>query len=164
MRVFVAEREREIVAVPASVVARARVSVRAQHRNSIPLAEPVTAGGVLWRRGAGDAEICLVRDVDGSLRVPRGVVHEDERLSEAAARAVLLATGFAGRSRAVLGRLVGPGEIAHLFLIELTRAARSMFGSAEEIEWVPAAKAAARIPNEAERQLVQAAAEALTEP
>src|SRR5438552_16570005 len=111
-----------------------RIAVIADAQEVAPAV--VTSGGVLWRIGAGgEPEICLARAA-GGWTIPRGRIHEDERIRDAAIRQILTATGFTGRA----GRAIGPVRIgverAHLFLLRCARASQSMFHDGETAGWL----------------------------
>ena len=127
----------------------------------------MTAGGLLWRRRAGEFYVCLVASPDRRFcEIPRGPVLEGERPSDAAARIVRSVTGFFGKPEKPLARAVSAnGEIACLFLLQCSgdpsfeSAARTMTA-----RWVPIERAFDLLATSAERNVVRRAATALTQP
>jgi 8-oxo-(d)GTP phosphatase len=126
----------------------------------------VTAGGVLWRRRGGEVEVCLVASPDRrNCAIPRGQVHEDERLSDSAIRAVRELTGYVGRPGRQLARAASEdGEVACLFLLKCDEGSRYE-SAARKITalWVPLARAMDQVTTPSERTILRRAAEALAE-
>lgn len=127
----------------------------------------VTAGGLLWRRRAGQFFVCLVSSPDRRFSViPRARVQEDERLSDAAVRVVREITGFVGKPEKQLARAASAdGEIACLFLMacaddpRFESAARKMSAT-----WVPIERAFDLLATPSERAVLRRAAAALSSP
>ena len=122
----------------------------------------VSSGGILWRRGVSDQiEVCLSSAGDSFGRhfwtIPRGRVHEDERLEDAAVRQVYDKTGALGRMPKSLERVtLGGGEIGYFFLL---RAGKSVATerSSPESHWVEINTAIRLVRTEGERHsLLQA--------
>ena len=127
----------------------------------------VTAGGLLWRRRNGEAEICLLASPERMTAiVPRGRVHEDERLEDAAVRAVFDLTGYLGRPDRQLARGEGEdGEVAYFFLLHCPTDERFV-NAARKITavWMPLARALDAVSSDAERAVIRRAAQALHAP
>lgn len=127
----------------------------------------VTAGGLLWRRRAGQFFVCLVASPDRRFyEIPRAIVQEDERLSDAAIRIVRSVTGFLGKPEKQLARASSPtGEVACLFLMRCSddprfeTAARKMTST-----WVPLESAFDLLATQTERDVLRRAALALAQP
>ena len=133
-----------------------------------PMQVLVTAGGLLWRRRKdGTIEVCLLSTPDRKRwMVPRGRVHEDERLEDAAVRAVHDLTGYLGKPGRQLARAASEsGEIAYLFLLpcshddHFVNAARKITAS-----WVSLDRAMDVLEEPGERATIRRAAQALAEP
>lgn len=126
----------------------------------------VTAGGVLWRRRAGELCVCLVTSERRFCEIPCGLVHEDERLSDAAVRIVRSATGFLGKPGKQLARAVSDErEISCLFLLQCSDDAR--FESATprtDAIWLPLEQAFDLVPTASARIVIRRAATALAAP
>ena len=133
---------------------------------SLPKPVFVTAGGVLWRRRGGEVEVCLVASPDRKrCALPRGAVHEDERLSDCAVRSVREITGYVGKPGRQLARAASEeGEVACLFLLQCNEGSRYE-STARKITalWLPLTRAMDSLGTTAERTVLRRAAEALAE-
>lgn len=133
---------------------------------SLPKRVFVTAGGVLWRRRGGEVDVCLVASPDRrTCTIPRGQVHEDERLSDSAIRCVRELTGYVGKPGRRLARAANEdGEVACLFLLKCNEGSRYE-SAARKITalWVPLTRAMDSVATTAERIVIRRAAEALSE-
>jgi 8-oxo-dGTP pyrophosphatase MutT (NUDIX family) len=112
-----------------------------------PVERAVSAGGVVYRRGASGIEVVICgRDSDGVWGLPKGTPDAGESLEEAALREVSEETGLAARIRDKIGVVeywfawegVRYHKWVHHYLMEATG------GSTEEhdfeydrVEWVP---------------------------
>lgn len=133
---------------------------------SLPKRALVTAGGVLWRRRGGEVEVCVIAAPDRrACALPRGQVHEDERLSDSAIRCVRELTGYVGRPGRQLARAASEdGEVACLFLLKCNEGSRYE-SVARKITalWVPLTRAMDSVATASERTILRRAAEALAE-
>lgn len=125
----------------------------------------ITSGGILWRRGAsGSVEVCLAHSTStfgDSFAIPRGAVHEDERVADAAVRRVYEQTGLGGRAPRPLGRLsFATGEIAYLHLLRAPRGA----STPKNASWVPVASAPRLVETDGEREVLTRIAAIFAEP
>lgn len=123
----------------------------------------VSSGGILWRRGANEQiEVCLSSAGDSFGRhfwtIPRGRVHEDERLEDAAVRQVYDKTGALGRMPKSLERVtLDGGEIGYFFLLRAGKPAADERSSSPESHWVELTTAIRLVRTEGERSsLLQA--------
>ena len=127
----------------------------------------VTAGGLLWRRRAGQFYVCLISAPDRKFySIPRAPVHEDERLTDAAVRVVREQTGFVGKAEKQLARASSPdGEVACLFLMECSDDPR-FESAARKISavWVPLDRAFDVLATASERSVIRRASLALAAP
>jgi ADP-ribose pyrophosphatase YjhB (NUDIX family) len=139
---------------------------QATNTQSLPKPVFVTAGGVLWRRRGGEVEVCLVASPDRkNCAIPRGQVHEDERLADSAIRSVRELTGYVGKPGRQLARAATEdGEVACLFLLQCEEGSRYE-SAARKITalWVPLARAMDSLGTPAERTIIRRAADALAE-
>lgn len=142
------------------------VTARQTTTQSLPKPVFVTAGGVLWRRRAGEVEVCVISSPDRrTCAIPRGQVHEDERLSDSAVRCVRELTGYAGKPGRQLARASSEGgEVACLFLLQCNEGSRYE-SAARKITalWMPLTRAMDSLGTSAERTILRRAAEALVE-
>lgn len=122
------------------------------------LSVSITSGGILWRRAAsGEIEVCLSRASD-RWSIPRGPVHEDERLEDAAIRHVQLRSRRAGRTQRRFERVtLTPGEHCFFFLLRGT-GTEPLRGSCE---WVPLSVAIRTVATEGERRVLLEALDAI---
>ena len=128
-----------------------------------PLRVLITSGGALWRRNGERIELCLVSaDAGQTWTFPRGRVHEDERLEEAAIRGVYDVAGQIGRPQKQIARLATEdGEIAYLYLMRVPPGERLTSGTRESARWAGLADALQLVRTAAERVVVRRVAWAL---
>jgi 8-oxo-dGTP diphosphatase len=137
-----------------------------------PVVRQVSAGGVVYRRAAGGAEVVIVRvGPKGRWQLPKGIVDEGEKPGETAVREVREEAGVDARIAAPLdtieywyvgnerdGRRVRFHKFVHLFLLE--------YGSGnvadhdhevEEARWVSVSDAAGMLAFDSERKALSQA-------
>lgn len=131
-----------------------------------PLRVLVTSGGLLWRRRAGEIEVCLLSPDLRRWVIPRGRVHEDERLEEAAVRTVHDLTGHIGRAGRPLARAASAdGEVSYLFLLRCAGGERFVNPARKAgVLWTSIPRAYERLASSTERAVLRRAALALTGP
>lgn len=139
-------------------------AARSTTTQRLPIPFFVTAGGVLWRHRRGALEVCLIVSPERCTCVlPRSRVHEDERLTDSAVRAVRELTGYVGTPGFEVARAANEdGEVACLFLLQWNGLSRyeSVVGKVTAM-WVPPARALELLGTAAERAVIRRAAEAL---
>ena len=138
-----------------------------------PVVRQVSAGGVVYRRAAGGAEVAIVRvGPKRRWQLPKGIVEEGEDPEETAVREVREEAGVAARVAAPLdtieywyvgnerdGRRVRFHKFVHLFLLEYASGdVADHDHEVDEARWVPLAEAAEMLAFESERKAMSQAA------
>jgi 8-oxo-dGTP pyrophosphatase MutT (NUDIX family) len=145
---------------------------RSKPREPVQIRHELSAGGLIWRRRAGDsaAEVVLVRPAGKRTWVlPKGHVEKGEGLLEAALREAAEETGlrvapgeplgevsyvYSWRDRGD-GRLTRVFKRVHFFLMECVGGDPSAHdGEIEEVAWVPLEQAPAQASHKSERDLI----------
>ena len=138
-----------------------------------PVFRQVSAGGVVYRRAAGGAEVAIVRvGPKRRWQPPKGIVDEGEKPEETAVREVREEAGVDARIAAALdtieywyvgnerdGRRVRFHKFVHLFLLEYASGdVADHDHEVDEARWVPLAEAAGMLAFESERKAMGQAA------
>lgn len=138
-----------------------------------PVVRQVSAGGVVYRRAAGGADVAIVRvGPKRRWQLPKGIVEEGEGPEEAAIREVREEAGVDAQIVAPLdtieywyvgnerdGRRVRFHKFVHLFLLEYTAGDVAEHDhEVDEARWVPLDEAAATLAFESERKAITQAA------
>lgn len=143
-------------------------------QSPFPVVRQVSAGGVVYRRAAGGAEVAMVRvGPKRRWQLPKGIVDEGEKPEETAVREVREEAGVHARIEAPLdtieywyvgnerdGRRVRFHKFVHLFLLEYTSGdVADHDHEVDEARWVPLQEAPAMLAFESERKaMTQASA------
>lgn len=149
-----------------AVTARNNVFPSSRAFPARPTGATISSGGILWRRTGNGIEVCLSTADDSFGRhfwtIPRGRVHEDERLEDAAVRQVYDKTGALGRMQKSLERVtLEGGEIGYFFLLRAGKPVRKPSVAASE--WVELQTAIRLMRTEGERNTLLRAAELIAE-
>ena len=138
-----------------------------------PVVRQVSAGGVVYRRASGRAEVAMVRvGPKRRWQLPKGIVDEGEKPEETAVREVREEAGVNARIAAPLdtieywyvgndrdGRRVRFHKFVHLFLLEYESGdVADHDHEVDEARWVPLADAAAMLAFDSERKAMSQAA------
>lgn len=138
-----------------------------------PVVRQVSAGGVVYRRAAGGAEVAIVRvGPKRRWQLPKGIVEEGEDPEETAVREVREEAGVDARVAAPLdtieywyvgnerdGRRVRFHKFVHLFLLEYASGdVADHDHEVDEARWVPLGEAADMLAFESERKAMSQAA------
>jgi len=138
-----------------------------------PVVRQVSAGGVVYRRASGRAEVAMVRvGPKRRWQLPKGIVDEGETPEETAVREVREEAGVNARIAAPLdtieywyvgndrdGRRVRFHKFVHLFLLEYESGdVADHDHEVDEARWVPLADAAAMLAFDSERKAMSQAA------
>ncbi len=135
----------------------------------------ISAGGVVYRRGAQGVEVLIAKD-GGYHRwvLPKGLVRKAESYEDTARRETEEETGVQARIVAPLGeperyiytaRGVRVFKEVHYFLMEyLSGEAEPRDREMEAVAWVPLEEGLARLEYEGARNVLRRAAEMLGEP
>ena len=133
----------------------------------------VSAGGVVYRRAAGGAEVAIVRvGPKRRWQLPKGIVEEGEDPEETAVREVREEAGVDAQVAAPLGtieywyvgnerdgRRVRFHKFVHLFLLEYASGdVADHDHEVDEARWVPLGEAAEMLAFESERKAMSQAA------
>jgi len=142
-------------------------------RSPFPVVRQVSAGGVVYRRAAGGAEVVIVRvGPKGRWQLPKGIVDEGEKPEETAVREVREEAGVDARIAEPLdtieywyvgnerdGRRVRFHKFVHLFLLEYASGnVADHDHEVDEARWVPLAEAAGMLAFDSERKAMNQAA------
>lgn len=138
-----------------------------------PVVRQVSAGGVVYRRAGGGAEVAIVRvGPKGRWQLPKGIVDEGEKPEETAVREVREEAGVHARVAAPLetieywyvgnerdGRRVRFHKFVHLFLLEYVSGdVADHDDEVDEARWVSLGEAARMLAFESERKAMNQAA------
>lgn len=138
----------------------------------LPVVRQVSAGGVVYRRVAGEAEVAIIRvGPKRRWQLPKGIVDEGEKPEETAVREVREEAGVDARLVAPLetieywyagdardGRRVRFHKFVHLFLLEYRSGdVADHDHEVDEARWVPLADAATMLSFESERKAMRQA-------
>ena len=138
-----------------------------------PVVRQVSAGGVVYRRAAGGAEVAIVRvGPKGRWQLPKGIVEEGEEPEATAVREVREEAGVDARVAAPLdtieywyvgnerdGRRVRFHKYVHLFLLEYASGdVADHDHEVDEARWVSLDEAADMLAFESERKAMSRAA------
>jgi 8-oxo-dGTP pyrophosphatase MutT (NUDIX family) len=140
-------------------------------RQSLPLVEETSAGGLVVQVNAGSAEVALIARHNRAGRLewclPKGHPEEGETLQQTAVREVAEETGIQGRPLAALGSVdywfSADGrrvhKVVHHFLLEAVSGTISVEGDpdreAVDAEWVPLRELEQRLTFANERRLAR---------
>jgi 8-oxo-dGTP diphosphatase len=138
----------------------------------LPVVRQVSAGGVVYRRTAGGAEVAIVRvGPKRRWQLPKGIVDEGEKPEQTAVREVREEAGVDARLVAPLdtieywyagderdGRRVRFHKFVHLFVLEYTSGdVADHDHEVDEARWVPLAEATSMLSFESERKAMKQA-------
>ncbi|HKN65663.1 MAG TPA: NUDIX domain-containing protein [Gemmatimonadaceae bacterium] len=138
-----------------------------------PVVRQVSAGGVVYRRAAGRAEVAMVRvGPKRRWQLPKGIVDEGEKPEETAVREVREEAGVNARIVAPLdmieywyvgndrdGRRVRFHKFVHLYLLVYESGdVADHDHEVDEARWVPLADATAMLAFDSERKAMNQAA------
>ncbi len=138
-----------------------------------PVRRQVSAGGILYRRGADGIEIALIGLKGGAVwALPKGLVEPGEDPEATALREVQEETGLTGRSMGKVGEIeywfVDKEEGSrihkrvHFYLVENTGGDLSQHDrEVEEVRWVPLAEVLSHLTYKSEREMVEEASKIL---
>ena len=135
----------------------------------------LSAGGVIYRRGAGGFEVALIH-VRSRWGLPKGHVEEGERVEQAALREVREETGLEGKLARKLGDIrysyrdktkegepIRIAKRVHFFLMRYTRGdVRDHDHEADDARWFPIDQAIKQLKFATERKMVHRAMAMLT--
>lgn len=141
----------------------------------LPIQEAVSAGGVVWRRGAGERiEVVICgRRSDRIWGLPKGTPDANEPIEETALREVREETGLQVRLGDRLSSIeywftangIRYHKRVHHWMMEPVGGDVSHHDHEfDEVRWLPAAEAYATLTYEGERNLIAEAARMLGEP
>ena len=144
-------------------------------RGRLPIQEAVSAGGVVWRRGAGDRVEVVVcgRRTDRIWGLPKGTQDGDEQIEQTALREVREETGLEVRLGERLNTIeywftasgIRYHKRVHHWLMEPVGGDVSQHDHEfDEVRWVPASEAYSTLTYDGEKKLIAEAAEKLGEP
>jgi 8-oxo-dGTP pyrophosphatase MutT (NUDIX family) len=140
----------------------------------LPIQDTVSAGGVVWRRGKDDrVEVVICgRRSDRIWGLPKGTPDGDEKIEQTALREVREETGLEVRLGESLGTIeywftaggIRYHKQVHHWLMEAIGGDVSHHDHEfDEVRWLPATEAYARLTYDGEKNLVVKAARALGE-
>ncbi len=146
---------------------------RLNGRRRLPIEDTVSAGGVVWRRGAGGVEVVLCGRNDGLRVLPKGTPDDGEALEATALREVREETGLQvalGESLGTIeywftsGRVRYHKQVQHWLMEPTGGDVDDHDHEFDVVEWLPLGLAMANVTYENERQVLRRAAERLGEP
>jgi 8-oxo-dGTP pyrophosphatase MutT (NUDIX family) len=142
-------------------------------RRRLPIEDAVSAGGVVWRRGAAGVEVVLCGRNDGLRVLPKGTPDAGEAIEETALREVREETGLAVALGHSLGSIdywftsggVRYHKVVHHWLMEPTGGDVANHDHEFDIvEWVPLSHANHALSYANEKRVLARAAERLGVP
>ncbi len=137
----------------------------------------ISAGGVIYRRGQGEPEVCLISTHGGrNWQLPKGIIERGESSEEAARREVAEETGLRGDLLQRLGRIEywyvwdygdGPERVhkfVYFFLLRYTDGSTDDHDhEADEARWFSLSEARKRLTHDNEQRILNLAEKALKE-
>ncbi len=142
-------------------------------RRRIPVRREVSAGGIVWRRGASGFEIAMIRPRGSEAwALPKGHIEKGESAQQAAVREVREETGLEVSGALALGSvayvfswrdkrrgaITRVSKRVHFFLMEFAGGNTADHdGEIDEVAWVPIDAALVRASYANERALIEKA-------
>ena len=137
----------------------------------------ISAGGVMFRRRRGDAEVCLISTQDGKTwQLPKGIIERGEEPEDAAAREVSEETGLQGTLVRALERIeywyvwTHGGDrdrihkLVYFFLFRYTSGSTEDHDAeVDDARWMTLDEARKLLSFENERRVLEQAAKAIEE-
>lgn len=135
----------------------------------------ISAGGVVFRRRKGQAEVCLISTQCGKAwQLPKGLIERGEQPEAAAEREVLEETGLRGRLLQRLDRIeywyvweergekTRVHKLVYFFLFRYTKGStRDHDDEVDDARWFPIEEAQRTLSFENERHVLELAARAI---
>ncbi len=146
-----------------------------KRRARLPVEEAVSAGGVVFRRGANGIEVVICgRTRDGVWGLPKGTPAPGESLEEAAVREVSEETGLQVRPLRKIGTIeywfAKPQEkvrvhkrVHHYLMVPVGGSIDQHDWEYDRVEWVPVEEALARLSYRNEAEVVRKAVQLVRE-
>jgi 8-oxo-dGTP pyrophosphatase MutT (NUDIX family) len=141
----------------------------------LPIADAVSAGGVVWRRDAhGSLEVVVCgRRADRMWGLPKGTPDKNEKMEDTALREVREETGLevrlGERLKTIEYWFTASGiryhkHVHHWLMEPIGGDVANHDHEFDDVRWLPAEEAFAKLTYDGEKQLVAEAAEKLGEP
>ncbi len=146
-------------------------------RSSLKTRMEISAGGVVFRRRTGEAEVCLISTQNGKTwQLPKGIIEPGEKAEDAAAREVSEETGLKGDLVRPLERIeywyvwTHGGErdrihkLVYFFLFRYTNGStKDHDAEVDDARWMKLDDARKLLSFENERRVLEQAAKAIEE-
>ena len=133
----------------------------------------VSAGGVIYRRQKGEAEVCLIQTQGGKAwQLPKGLIERGEEAEEAAVREVAEETGLQGELVQPLERIeyfyvwerTRIHKLVHFFLFRyISGSTENHDDEVDDARWFPVSQAQGQLTFDNEKHVMGLAAKAIGE-
>jgi 8-oxo-dGTP pyrophosphatase MutT (NUDIX family) len=137
----------------------------------------ISAGGVIYRPGDGEPEVCLIATQGGKAwQLPKGLIERGEQPEEAARREVAEETGLQGELLQRLDRIeywyvwnedserVRIHKLVYFFLFQYASGSTEDHDDeVEDARWFPVAEAQKKLSFENEQRVLELAAQAISD-